>query len=117
MVLHAFSISDMSWTGMVDDVPVCIFGAICYDRSHTTGVPWFLATDEILKYQKTFLSMSRPYLQRMQAAYSRLENWVDVNNTSSIKWLKWLGAEFFGPEPCGPDNAPFWRFEIGGRSC
>ena len=114
---ETFAQSDVSWTGLLDGEPVCIFGVVCYDLLETTGRPWFVATDKILRMQKTFLKMSRPYLALMQGKYMRLENWVDERNDASLRWLNWLGARFFESVPCGPDGVPFLRFEIGGNPC
>jgi hypothetical protein len=45
--------------------------------------------------------------------YPHLENYVDVRNELSIKWLRWLGFQFDPqPIPYGVWEMPFFRFRM-----
>ncbi|MDE5879034.1 MAG: hypothetical protein K2G99_03265 [Desulfovibrio sp.] len=84
--------SDMAWTCLVDGAPAFMWGAGRRGSLLTrTGSPWLLATPAIYKVARAFLRRSRPYVERMQARFPRLENYVHANNRLSVRWLAWCG--------------------------
>lgn len=75
------------------------------------GTPWMLATDEILKHQKTLLRLSRKKVAEWVEQYGFLVNFVDSRNTASIKWLEWLGFEVDCHKAyCHDPEVPFYMF-------
>jgi hypothetical protein len=111
---QAFVISRLAWTGLIDGVPVCMYGVV--DSSTVLirqGRPWMVGTDLLDKHQVVFLRRCRSSLETMKMCFGKLENYIDARNVKAIQWLKWLGFSFSEPEPLGPLNMPFIRFTLG----
>lgn len=87
-------VSDWSYTGLVDDVPVCMFGVAPRSVLTGEGIPWMLGTNGLEPAQVPFLRLCRPVVTAMQAAYPRLANVIDARNTVAMRWLRWLGFRF-----------------------
>lgn len=105
-------VSRDAWTGLADGQVVCMFGVGSPMICSTVGVPWLLATDQLQKHARPFLRRNRKMVRRMMGSYSILRNFVDARNTTSIRWLKWLGFKVLPPEPFGVDSLPFHPFEM-----
>ncbi len=58
------------------------------------GSVWLLGTDEVDKHPREFLKFSAEWRRKLFDRYEVLRNVVDTKNTSSIRWLRWMGAEF-----------------------
>lgn len=89
--------------------PIALFGfgsSLMGDKI----VPWCVGTDGLLRRAKALTKYGRAYSQRSLDAAPLLENWVDVRNTASIRWLKAIGYEFDDPAPRGVEGLPFMRF-------
>lgn len=110
---ESFRISRLAWTGLVDGVPICMFGAVQADPSGRAGRPWMIGTDLLDRYEIVFLRRCREQVETMQMCFESLENVVDARNVRAIKWLRWLGFSFSEPEPMGPDLIPCLRFTRG----
>ncbi len=102
--------SILSWTGLVDGNPVCLFGVAPASLLSGTGIPWLLATDAIEAHARAFLRRNKVMLGHMQARFSRLENWVDTRNMVSRRWLNWLGFHCEEAVPHGVSGLLFHRF-------
>jgi len=81
-----------AWTGLIDGVPVCMFGvnptsALTPHR----GVPWMMGTESLDRHAILFLKRCKPQVEMMQAHFQLLENWIAEDNTVAVSWLKWLG--------------------------
>lgn len=75
------------------------------------GSIWLCATDDIVKYQMTFLRHSKQVLKELQQDYLALHNYVDARNSLHIKWLKWMGFTFINRfERFGVEQRPFYEF-------
>lgn len=115
--LMSFRVSSRAYTARWQGELACMFGvapmgSILADEA----APWLLGTDLIVKRQRTFLRYCVPRLQELFAGYARLENYVDVRNAVSIKWLGWLGFTIEqDPVPHGPFGRPFRRFYMGAK--
>ena len=64
--------------------------------------------------RRQFVKMSRNVLERWQQEHGALYNFVSVENIKSIRWLKWLGAVFYEPQPMGVNGEMFQLFVLGG---
>jgi hypothetical protein len=100
--------SEVAGTWLVNDVPACMAGVT---RNGDDGVIWLLATDAVDKYPRQFLQASRRGFESVQDKFDRLYNYIDVRNTKSLRWLKWLGFEIHAPKPHGMLGKPFHYFE------
>jgi hypothetical protein len=102
-----------AWTGMLGDMPVCMFG-VCPVGDFLSGVgaPWFLSSPELQRYRIYFLKRNREFLQKMLDIFPLLIDFVDVRHVRAIRWLKWLGFTVERePVPFGPFGMPFYKFE------
>lgn len=106
-VTYSLSRSQVSWTGTIDDIPVCMFG-VCSDGDK--GRPWLYGTDLLEKHSVTFLTRCRGVVDKMLDAFPSLENWVYAHNTQATAWLEWLGFEMKQIEYI--NNNPFIRFSL-----
>lgn len=104
--------STHAWAGLIDGEVACIFGVAPINLLARRGSPWLLGTDLVTQHATAFLRRNRGYIRIMMAVYNQLENHVDVRNTASIQWLKWLGFRFDEPAPYGHLGLPFMRFEM-----
>lgn len=73
---------------------------------------WFIATKRCLSRPMQVLRWSHIVLYRWLSEFGDLHNYVDVEHTAAIRWLKWLGAEFEPVAPYGPYRRPFHRFNF-----
>ena len=101
--------SQMTWSGMVDNIPIFISGVAASPHG-PHGVPWMLGTPEIEDNAVNFLRISRPLLTQMLGQFDCLINRVDARNHTSIRWLQWLGFHIHPAIPYGPFNLPFHPF-------
>lgn len=91
---------------IVDETPAILFGCSTYEG---IGVPWMLATNDILKVARRFVRESRNVVDEWVQEHKCLSNYVHADNEVSINWLKWLGFEF--KESALVNNEKFIRFE------
>ncbi len=77
------------------------------------GVPWLVASNllEDKDYAVNFLRGSCYYVNMMKDGWDSLSNYVYVENTKAIRWLKVLGFVMKPPELVGPFDKPFHPFE------
>ena len=110
---NSLKLSEMAWTGLIDGVPVCMFGVVEASILGNVGRPWMVGTDMLDRYPFVFLRRCRGCVKEMLAKFSTLENYVDQRNVRAIQWLMWLGFKVSIPgEPMGPFGLPFARFEM-----
>lgn len=102
-----------SWCALLDGKPVAVFGVNYLSHLDNTGVPWFVATDDIVKCRIQALKLSRKYFDRMARAFRVMENYVWVENTVAVHWLKWMGFDMGEPEIYGAGRVPFMKFSKG----
>jgi hypothetical protein len=91
-------------------IPVGLLG-VGKSMIEGAGSIWLLATDDIEKYQITFLRHSKKVLKELQQDYLALHNYVDARNSLHIKWLKWMGFTFINKlDRFGVEQRPFYEF-------
>jgi hypothetical protein len=101
-----------AWTGLVDGVPVCMFGVS--EGEHGEGRPWMVGTgrlDDPLTAM-IFLRRCRKRVEIMLNLRPVLANYVSVENVRAVAWLGWLGFSFSPPFPWGKSRQMFRRFEM-----
>lgn len=109
----SLGLSLMAWAGLVDGVPMCLFGVSPVSLMSGVGAPWMLGAEGLERYAVPFLRRNRTYVAEMAALCPRLENHVDARNALSIRWLRWLGFTIHPAAPHGPFGMPFHRFTMG----
>jgi len=104
-----------TWAGLIDGVPVCVFGVVPVGGMHIDmGRPWMVATEGIEKNAIAFLRRNKNWIRGMMGRYHHLINYVDARNTKAVQWLRWLGFQIHEAEPCGTYGLPFHKFEMRG---
>lgn len=103
---HGFEESDVCMTVLHKNEVAAMLGVT------PAGVVWMLTSTAVEQFKKTFAQLSRQFITELLKQYPVLFNYVDARHTQSITWLKWCGARFEAPVPCGPDRLPFCKFEF-----
>lgn len=106
--------STAAWVGVIEGVPVCMFGVGPISILSGRGAPWMLGTDHIDKWPRTFLRRCRPCVAAMLAVYPYLENYVDDRNEKSKQWLRWLGFALAEKPVTLPNGVAFRHFALQG---
>jgi len=108
--------SDSLWIkcALVDGVPTVLYG-VAPSKRPDCGIPWLLATDDILKIKKEFIDGSKAEVDLMMGNFRALFNQVHRDNHVSIRWLQRLGFHV-DPTPTGPlqEFFNFWAGDIQG---
>ena len=108
-------VSETVYTGLIDGIPVCMFGVASAGLLGGVGRPWMVGTDHLDRHALLFLKRCRKVVAEMVALFPILENYVDSRNVRAIQWLKWLGFKMDEAMPVGVLGIPFIRFEMRGR--
>lgn len=101
------------YTGLLDGVPVCMFGARAFSVLGGMGCAWMIGSRALDGYrvQRALLRISLEVVDALQAEYPRLlYNFVDERNHKAIRWLRWLGFKFAAPIPIGVNGEMFIPF-------
>lgn len=78
-----------------------------------TGCPWMVATDRWHDVPKrTRWDLSKWFIEHWLQDYPSLVNYIDARNGVARDWLARLGAEETDLTQIGPNNTPFFKFEI-----
>ena len=72
---------------------LAIFG-VCPTETSGVGCGWMLGTTRLGTISWTFRRHCRDWLPTVMGDYRCLINLVSTSNTLSIRWLKWMGAEW-----------------------
>jgi len=79
------------------------------------GTIWMLATDELLataSHRRQFLRGAKQWVDSLIAdGAGPLHNWALAKNTTTLRWLRWLGFTIGTAEPMGPCAELFCYFE------
>lgn len=106
---------DSATTGLVDGVPVCVFGVTHTNDISGVAIPWLITTNRLEKHARLFLAHCRGVVMGMRSGCRLLVNYVDARNTRAIKWLRWLGFTLDAePIAFGVQGFPFYRFTMEG---
>lgn len=107
---YGLRVSAMVYTGLVDGVPVCVFGVSPASALTGKGCPWMVATPGLEPVARRFALASRGVLEEMLAVFPVLINFVDNRNVKAIRWLGWLGFWVDEPKPHGREGRLFRMF-------
>lgn len=100
-------ISSKKWSIISKGRVIAIFGVAVRG---STGVPWLLSSDELFTIRKSFWAGCGQYIKAMSNGCELLSNYVWVENTTSIKWLKRMGFDFSDPVSYGVSGKKFFQF-------
>ncbi|MTH65075.1 hypothetical protein [Paracoccus shanxieyensis] len=77
---------------------VCIFGIKAMGILSDVGCPWAMMTRQVDRpeVRRAFIANSGPVVDWLGQDVRRMWNLVAEENTTAIRWLKWLGFRFDG---------------------
>ena len=79
---------------------IAMFG-VAATHVPTVGCVWMLGTDRIRFVKRDFIRNSKAWVDELMGDYRCLVNLVSSSNKISMRWLKWLGADFLREKPKG----------------
>lgn len=102
----------LCWTGLIDDRLAAIIGVTPLDTLGGVGVPWMLGTPVLDAHSRVLVRRTPKYIARMLKVFPHLTNFVHVENTTSVRWLRRLGFTLHEPVPFGARGELFHPFEM-----
>jgi hypothetical protein len=106
---YSFNKSLISMT-IIHESPIAMFGIMTHDLS--IGVLWMLTTHglESNGFGRPFVRNCKKWFNEMLEIYPVLIGTVDLRNTTSVRWLNYLGCEWGEQHLFGEDKMPFKGF-------
>lgn len=92
------SMSAEVWSGYVDDKLICCWGLIPPTLLSSQAYLWMHSTPAIREHQFLLVRHSQRIIEKMLDRYDRIVGDCLAGATDSIRWLRWLGAEFTDSE-------------------
>ncbi len=111
---EGFLASSKVWTGLVEGMPVSMFGVAAPSLLSPVASPWLLGTDAFDGEGIAIAKRSRHYVREMRKGFALLENYTDDRHTIAHRWLFWCGFQVDEPQPWGVMGLPFRRFWMPG---
>lgn len=94
VLLQCLSLSACSWVGRIDSSIVCVWGLIPPTILSERAYLWLLTTDLIEENKFIFVRYSQRVIEMMLNQYPVIVGHTDAGQKKTIRWLKWLNAEF-----------------------
>lgn len=91
-------LSGISWMGFIDGKVACVWGLVPPTLMSNRAYLWLLTTDLVDEHQFIFVRHSQRFVEEALKEYDIIVGHCHSKETRSIRWLKWLGAEFSVPE-------------------
>lgn len=88
--------SVFAYTGFIGDEIACMYGLCADSVLSERAYLWLLTTNRVDEYPLVFARHSQIELQRVLDKFPEIIGIVDKEFSRSVRWLKWLGAEFTG---------------------
>lgn len=102
--------SDYTTIAVVNNEPCVMFGLLTSTLLTGGGVIWMLGSNASTKYKRKFLIETPKVIDEMFKVCTYLYNYVHCKNTTTIRWLKWMGFTFEPAAPYGVEKEMFHRF-------
>lgn len=88
------SLSAEVWSGYIGDQLICCWGLIPPTLLSNQAYLWMHSTPAIREHQFLLVRHSQKIIQQALERYNKIVGDCLVGANDSIRWLKWLGAEF-----------------------
>lgn len=111
-IIQSIKTSDDIGCLYINHLPAAIYGVKRKSMLSDEGLAWLLMTAEVDKHKVFIAKSTKKGLKQMLAKYTRVYNWVNVENKDIIRWLKWMGAKFYGPCEYGVYKKQHYYFEF-----
>jgi hypothetical protein len=108
-VTNSFNKSVVSMTILHDDVPVAMFGIMLLNEIPTL---WLMPTDDLKIIGINFIRNTYEWINKMLVDYPTLVAYVDMRNTESLRWMRFVGGRAVDTVFMGMDGMPFRKFEF-----
>lgn len=94
-------LSEIVRVGKVDDVVCCVWGLIPPSLLSSKAYLWLLTTDQLVEHQFVLVRYSQLEVAKLLEDYETIIGHCSVKQPKSIRWLRWLGAEFYDVDSLG----------------
>lgn len=109
-LVYSCNVSDECNIILIDGIPLAVYGKVTDDDNN--AVVWLVGTNEINNNKKSFYHITLKQIKKYLKKHDVLYNYVYRENSTSINWLKKVGAIFDEPKPYGKFNQLFMYFEM-----
>lgn len=82
------------WQGIVDGQVACVWGLIPPSLLSNRAYLWLLTTDLVEKHKFVLVRNSQRYIEEALKHWPEIYGDCVVGQKLTMRWLKWLGAEF-----------------------
>ncbi len=89
--------SHCAYTGWIDSSIACIWGCIPGSMLDHNAFVWMVTTKVCDEHPFIIARYSRIMLDNLPEHFTRIGGLVDRKFKRSIRWLKWLGFDIYGP--------------------
>lgn len=117
MINNSWKLAGARWIIFFNQEPVALFGVV--KGENRIGIPWMVATDSFnnTTMERYFIKNCAKYIDEMfkSGDYLLLQNCIDVDNESSLRWLEWCGFHMDDIINHGPDKSKFQMFSMARR--
>jgi hypothetical protein len=90
--------SSIIWAGFINEVLVCIWGVIPPTLMSYQAYLWLYTTDKLKGHEFVLVRHSQLVIEEVLKEYQSICGHAIIGSDKSIRWLKWLGAEFGPPQ-------------------
>ena len=90
----ALAYSSKVWLGMIDDKILGFWGMVLPSLLSDRAYFWLHTTPLLKEHQFVFIRHSQIAIKEMLKEYPLIIGHTIKGSNKSIRWLKWLGAEF-----------------------
>ena len=87
-----------AWVGKNDDEVLCYMGLIPPTLLSNQAYLWLRTTEAMQSHVFVFIRYSQVVIVEMLSEFPTIVGHCEASADKSIRWLKWLGAEFGAPE-------------------
>lgn len=93
LILQEVARSLVSYTGLIDNNPVVLWGARSAGVFDDSAYIWMVATRALETSPITFLRHSRDAIMELREIFPHLYGLVLADFGCSVRWLEWLGFQ------------------------
>jgi hypothetical protein len=101
---ECFKVSATVWMGLADSKVACIWGVALPTLLSENAYLWLWTSEVVKDHPFIFVRKAQMVIKGLLKEYASVVGVVDLNDvnpTSSIRWLKLLGAKFGNPTSNG----------------
>ncbi len=108
---RAMTNSSRLWLGLIDNEVVALWGLIPPTFLSDKAYLWLFTTKHFTEHTFVFIRHSQRVVQEMLREFPIIVGHGQIDAYRSLRWLRWLGAEFGEPE-----GTNLIRFEIKAKT-